>query len=447
MKEKEDGEMYNYFSKLNKIIGDERRYENLVMMLLALFIGIITGATAIAFNKLVDIFRYIFFESSFLKFNTFVKLRLFFTPIIGGSIIGIINKLFLDKKDEGFGVARVFQELKHINKFLMKPRLVFIKITQTIITLGSGLSAGRQGPIIHLGGAIGSVIGYKFNFTKRKLRILIGCGVAGSIAGVFNAPIAASLFVLEILMNKECLEYFAPIVISSITSVIITRILIGDTAFLEIKGHFGLVNYKELIFYIILGILLGIVGVFYMKSIDYVKENIRKIKVSSVFYPIIGAFGVAIIGYFLPQIFDIEYGTINKIVEGNFGLRLLILLFLGKIFATALTIGSGGVGGVFVPGIYIGAAFGGIFGIILNNLIPFAIFNINTYSLVGMGTMFSAFANAPITATIILLELTDNYTIILPILLSCAVSSVTTQLIAQRTIYNVTIEDIYDKEA
>lgn len=438
--------MQHYFSIVNKLIGDEKKYENLIMMALAIFIGVVTGTAAIVFNRLVDVFSYIFFESSFLTSNIPDKLRLFFIPILGGATIGIINKFFLDKKDEGFGVSRVVEELKDINKFLMKPRLVSIKILQTIITIGSGLSAGRQGPMIHLGGAIGSTIGYKFNFSKRKLRILIGCGVAGSIAGVFNTPIAASLFVLEVLMNKDCLEYFAPIVISSITSVIITRILIGDSAFLAVSGDFGLINYKELFFYVVLGSLLGIVSVFYMKLIYYVKRNIRKIKVNSVFYPIIGATGVAIIGYFLPQIFDIEYGTIGKIVEGNFEFKLLILLFFGKLFATALTLGSGGVGGVFVPGIFIGATFGSIYGIVLDQLVSPMIFNINTYSLVGMGAMCAAFANAPITATIILLELTDNYTIILPILLACAVSSVTTQLIFPKTIYNMTIDDISNLE-
>lgn len=435
--------MQRYLIIINKLIGDEKRYENLTMMALALFIGIVTGTTAIVFNKLVDIFRYIFFERLFFTYP--LTLRLFFIPIFGGAIIGIINKFFLDKRDEGFGVARVIDELDHINKFLMKPKIVSIKILQTVITIGSGLSAGRQGPMIHLGGAIGSTIGYKFNFTKRKLRILIGCGVAASIAGVFNAPIAASIFVLEVLMNKECMEFFAPIVISSITSVIITRTLMGNNAFLTIRGNFGLVNYNELFFYVVLGILIGIVAILYIKIIDYVKKNIIRIKLPSMLYPIIGAIGVAIIGCFLPQIFDIEYGTIKKIVEGNFHLKLLILLFLGKLFATAFTIGSGGVGGVFVPGIYIGAAFGSIFGTILNCFAPVAIFNINTYSLVGMGAMFAGFANAPITGTIILLELTDNYTIILPILLACVVSSVTTQLIFQRTIYDVNISDIQDK--
>lgn len=442
---KEDEKMRYYLPLANKLIGDEKRYENLIMMALAVFIGIVTGTAAIAFNKMVDITEYLFFDRLFRTSSISIRLRLFVIPILGGAIIGIINRFFLDKKDEGFGVSRVLQELKYIDKFLMKPKIVLIKIFQTIITLGTGLSAGRQGPMVHLGGAIGATIGYKFNFSKTKLRILIGCGVSGAIAGVFNAPIAASVFVLEVLMSKEYLEYFAPIVISSITSVIMARVLIGNSIFLVIEGGFGLVGYRELVLYVGLGILVGVVAVFYMKLINYIKKNIVKIRIEPVFYPVIGAIGVAFIGYFLPQIFDIEFGTIKEIVEGSYELKLLILLCLGKMLATALTLGSGGVGGVFVPGIFIGATVGGIYGNIAE-IMQIKIFNVNTYALVGMGAMVAAFANAPLTGSIILFELTDNYTIILPILLACAVSSVTTQLILQKTIYNMSFETADDED-
>ncbi|WP_432405032.1 chloride channel protein [Wukongibacter sp. M2B1] len=437
--------MQYYFSFVGKLIGDEKRYENLIMMSLAVFIGIVTGTSAIAFNKMVDITEDLFFNELFSTSSISIRLRLFFIPILGGATIGIINKFLLDKEDEGFGVSRVLKELRYINKFLMKPKIVLIKILQTIITLGSGLSAGRQGPVVHLGGAIGATIGYKFNFSKTKLRILIGCGVSGAIAGVFNAPIAASLFVLEVLMSKEHLEYFVPIVISSITSVIMTRVVTGNSAFFIIEGNFGLVGYRELVLYIGLGILMGIVAIIYMRLIDYIKKNIVKIKIDAMFYPVIGALGVAIIGYFLPQIFDIEYGTIKEIVEGSYELKLLVLLSLGKMFATAFTLGSGGVGGVFVPGIFIGATVGSLYGNIAK-IMQVDIFNANTYALVGMGAMIAAFANAPLTGSIILFELTDNYTIILPILLSCAVSSVTTQLIFQKTIYNMSLDNAKDKE-
>lgn len=432
--------MIKYREKIETFVKDEKRYENFIMMGLAVTVGIITGVVSIVFNKLLTLFHYELYNNEFLSFNLNEKQKLLIIPIIGGLLVGLIDRYFIREEEYGFGVSRVIEELDKSNEYLMKPRIVFIKIIQTIITLGSDLSAGRQGPIVHLGGAIGSRIAYKFNFNKTKIRILIGCGVAGSIAGVFNTPISAAIFVLEILMHKDCLQYFTPIVISSITSVVITRLLIGDKVFLSVGGSFGMIDHKELFYYMILGILLGILAVIYIKLIDETKYFIKKINIPRFFYPAIGAVIVVIIGYFLPYIFDIEYGTIGKIVEGKFDIKFLTFLLIGKGLATAATLGSGGVGGVFLPGLYIGAAFGGIFGNILNIFIPSNIYNVSSYSLVGMGAMFAAFADAPITATIMILELTDTYSIILPILLACAVASATTQFIYNKTIYTASIK-------
>lgn len=424
------------------IIGDEKRYENIIMMALGIIVGIITGIASIIFNFFLETFHYTLFDKKVGLLDISMEYKFILIPVLGGLMVGAINKYFINQENEGFGVSQVLRELKYINRYLMKPKVVMIKTINTIITLGSGLSAGRQGPIVHLGGAIGSALGYKFQLSKRKVRTLIGCGVAGSIAGVFNTPISATIFVLEILMNKDSLEYFTPIVISSITSVILTRGLIGDKAFFNINSNFGILNYKELLLYLLLGVLLGLVAVFYINIIDIFKSNIKKVKLPPMIYPAIGGLIVAIIGYFIPQIFDIEYGTIGKIVEGDFGLKLLILMFVGKLLATAATLGAGGVGGVFLPGLYLGAAFGAIYGSILNHNMPSYIYNINTYSLVGMGAMFAAFADAPITATLILLELTDNYSIILPILLTCAVGSAVTKLIYKETIYTRPLREI-----
>ncbi|RKD20909.1 chloride channel protein, CIC family [Caminicella sporogenes DSM 14501] len=426
--------------RMKEIIKDEKRYENVVLMTLAVFVGIVTGISSIIFNKFLEIFHYGLYDGQILMKRVPLKIKFLIIPIVGGLLVGIIGKYFISKEDKGFGVSRVIQELDDINKFLMKPRIVFLKTFQTIVTLGSGLSAGRQGPIVHLGGAIGSIIGYKFNFDETKIRILIGCGVAGSIAGVFNTPISATIFVLEILMHKDCLRYFTPIVISSITSVVMTRFLIGNKVFLSVRGSFGILSYRELLYYVVLGILLGFLAIVYIKLIEKTKWIIKKIKISHCFHPAIGAFVVVIIGYFLPYIFDIEYGTIGKIIEDKFNVKLLIFLLIGKIVATAATLGSGGVGGVFLPGLYIGAAFGSIYGNLLCSLVPNNIYNVSSYSLVGMGAMFAAFADAPITATIMILELTNTYSIILPILLSCAVGSATIQLIYPKTIYTVSIK-------
>lgn len=421
-----------------RLLKKEKRDENIQIIGMAVGVGIFTGITSIVFNKILNFFHYLIFEKIFYLKN--FSLELFIVPILGGIVVGIINRYFIGKGNEGFGVSYVMEEIKHINTFLMKPKGVFIKIIGTIVTLGTGLSAGRFGPIVHLGGAIGSNIGYRFKFNKTKIRILIGCGVAGSMAGVFNSPIGATIFVLEILMNKNHLEYFAPIIISSISSVIVTRSVIGNIPFFILNGDFGLLDYKELIFYALLGIFLGVISSLYIKSIVYVKEQFKKLNCSILLHPFIGASFVAGVGYFAPLIYDIRYDTISRIICHNFTIEFMLILFVGKFIATAITLGSGGIGGVFLPGLYIGAAFGKVFAIVITLLFPEAIYNTSTYALIGMGAMFAGFADAPITATIMLTELTKNYEMNFAILIACTVSSVITKVLHGDSIYIDTLK-------
>lgn len=423
--------------KLTKCIKrDNPKFENFEMMIMATIIGMITGTVAIIFNKSLDVFSTLVFSIPSLLYNFTTKENFIIVPIIGGILLGIINKYYIPSDKSDFGVSQVMEELKEINHFLMKPKIVLAKTIGTIVTLGCGLSAGRQGPIVHLGGAIGSNIGYRFGYNKKKISILIGCGVSGSIAGVFNTPIAAALFVLEILMNKEHLKYFSPIVISSLTSIITTRLLIGDISFLAVRGDFGILGYKELINYLLLGVIIGIVAVVYIRLIHIVKKIFEKIHLQRMYLPIIGAMIVAILGYIQPLVFDIHHESILMILQNNLSIKVLVILIVCKMLATAVTLGSGGFGGVFMPGLYIGSIGGSIFGNIISLIFNGQIYNIQSYSLIGMAAMFSGFSNAPITATIMLLELTKNYSVILPVLLAATVSSATANLIYEKNVYS-----------
>ncbi len=418
----------------------EKRYENLEMMILATIVGLITGSISIIFNKSLEIFQGIIFNMPLVAGNLTIKEKFLIVPLLGGILVGLINKYLIDESNRGFGVSKVMEELRDISHFIMKPKSVLIKTMGTIVTLGSGLSAGRQGPIVHLGGAIGSNIGYRFGYSKKKIAILIGCGVAGSIAGVFNTPIAATLFVLEVLMHKEHLEYFSPIVISSLTSIIITRWVIGDKQILAVAGNFGLKNHKELLYYVVLGVVLGLLAVLYIKIIKNTKYLFQKANINKIISPVIGAAVVVSIGYKLPLVFDAYHGSIVKVVVENLDIKLLLFLLIGKVIATSATLGSGGIGGVFMPGLYIGALGGSIFGNIISNIFPGQIYNVNTYALVGMGGMFAGFSNAPITATIMLLELTNNYSIIFPLLLVSTVSSAAANFIYEENIYSMSLQ-------
>lgn len=421
--------------------NDNGRFERLLVSLLALLVGLLTGFGGILFNWLLDALHFILYNT-FSQSVNIGKSKYFFIPLLAGVAIGLINRYLIDDDKRGCGVTEVIEELKYINRMLMKPKSVLIKMFGTIITISSGLSAGRHGPIVHLGGAIGSNIGCRAGFSDKKIRIMIGCGVAGSLSAVFDAPVFAALFVMEVLMNRDFFEYFTPIFISSITAAFLGRVVIGHTPFLIIKGSYGLKDYREIVFYILLGVATSLVALIYIKGLEVTKAFFeKKLKLPIMVKPIIGAGLVGIIGYNFPLIYDIEFNTIPRIVEGEFGMKLLLMLFVAKLIATFLTLGSGGIGGVFVPGLYIGAAFGAVYGNLLERFFPTLIFNSNTYSIIGIGVMFAGFAEAPISAALMIAELTDNFAILFPSLIACAIGSITMEIMHKYSIYTKPLGD------
>lgn len=429
-------------NKIKLSLLGHRNREILLMVSIGIVVGVITGVIGIVFNLLIN-----WILNKLMTFgNIDIRLKFFALPIIAGGVIGSIMKLALEKDKSGFGVVPVMQELLHIQTFLMKPKDVFIKLIGTIISICGGLSVGRFGPIVHLGGAIGSNIGYLLKFNQNHIRLLIGCGVAGSIAGVFNAPIFASIFVLEILFNKKFLEYFTPIVLSSVTSIIISRYYLGDYTLISIGSNYGLTNYSELVNYALLGIFIGIVSTIYSKTIVGFKVFFTCVSKKSRITPLVGGVLVAIIGFFVPEIFEMYHFTIHKITAGNYELGFLCILVLAKILATAISLGSGALGGSFTPGLFVGAAAGSIFARLSEVFIMVPIFSYGTYAVVGMGAMFAGFANAPLTATIMVLEITDNYLLILPILLSTTVGSITSELIYEGTIYSASLNLLEEEQ-
>ena len=411
------------------------RYDRLSVSLLAVLVGVATGLAGMLFNwSLDEIHRLLYGGVS--EFLLMSRNRFLVIPMLAGLSVGLINMYLIKDDESGCGVTEVIEEIKLINRFLMKPKSVIIKMLATIITISGGLSAGRHGPIVHLGGAIGSNIGYRAGFSRRKIRILIGCGVAGSLAAVFDTPVFATLFVLEVMMNRDFFEYFTPIFISSITAAFIGRVIIGHTPFLVIEGVYGIKDYGEIGFYVLLGILMSIVSLAYICGLEKTKKFFREMTEMPKFAkPLFGATVVGIIGYFLPLIYDIEFNTIPRIVQGEFGMKMLMMLLVAKFIATFMTLGSGNIGGVFVPGLYIGATFGSIYGNLLERFFPEQIFGGDTYSIIGVGVMFASFAEAPIAASLMVVELTDNYAILFPALIACAVGSITTEIMHKYSIY------------
>jgi CIC family chloride channel protein len=405
----------------------------LQMVLLALLVGAITGVLGTVFNTLVRKLIEVLMLYHPLAFKT----RMLIIPITGGLALGLIHKYYIKGDLYGFDVTGVMEEIRSINTYLMKPVMALVKTASTILTLAIGWSVGRHGPIVYIGGAVGSWLGYTYHFKRENIKILIACGVAGALAGVFNEPVFAILFVLEVILHKGALAYFTPVTVSAIASATVLHLLGGNAPFIDMRATFEFGARAEFIWVVVTGVLMGGLAVLYIRSIKFMKHQLIRLDMPVLKGLSVGCL-IALMGLLLPEIFDLHLNTIRLIVSDQLGVRVLILLVVFKIFLTALSLGSVGVGGVFSPGLTIGAAAGYLTGVLFQGLPVVQVGGVNTYALFGMAAFFAGFANAPLSATLLAVELTGESGLILPLLIACVAASITTEAIQKDSIYGHT---------
>ncbi len=294
---------------------------------------------------------------------------------------------------------------------------------------------GREGPIVQIGSALGSTLGQMLNLSEDRVRNLVACGAAGGIAATFNSPIAGVIFALEIFLGEFTIHGFSTVVISSVAASVIGRIAFGDIPAFIIPTEYGITSLWEYIFFLILGVLAALFGVLYIRSIYFAEDLFDKWKhVPEWFKPAVGG---ALLGVFAfaypaltgvtwgdyPHVYNVGYKVIETALDNQLLLWTAIVLLFAKMIATSLTLGSGGSGGVFAPSLFVGAMLGAAFELILKYFFPNIVAPEGAYAVVGMAALFAASAHAPITAVIILFELTGDYRLILPLMLTVVVAT------------------------
>lgn len=341
---------------------------------------------------------------------------------VAGAILLIPLSLLFPGEVNGYRFPK-FLEKVNIKGGIIHIKNIFISIAAPALTIGSGGSAGLEGPIATIGGAVGSNVGQLFKVSGNRMKILIGCGTAGGIAAAFNAPIAGIFFALEIvLLGDFTLASFSPIVISSGIATMVSHAYFGENPIFEVRTY-SMVSNWELLFYVLMGIQIGISAVIYIYMFYSTSDFFDRMKLHPLAKPVLGAFLVGVIGIFFPQVMGHGYDTINDALRGEVFFGLMILLAFVKIVATSLTLGSGGAGGMFGPSLYIGLMIGGGFGGVVNYFFPTYTAPIGAYALVGMGAFLSAVTHAPLTAIFLLFEITHDYRIILPIMFASVVGT------------------------
>lgn len=408
----------------------------LKMACLALIVGIVTGLVSVGFNEVLNIgFR-------LMKRVYETQYFMIIIPLVASLLIAFIRHRLLTDQNQGFGVEQVMYEIELIKTQVMKPSAVIYKIIGTYLTLLAGFSAGRQGPVVHLGGAIGSNIAYQLNLKDNETRVLIGCGVAGCLAGIFNSPIFATLFVIEIIFKKRYFDMLSTILLSSIASTIVVRLFINQTYFVIFKTNY-LFHMNEVINFILLGLILGLLSIFYMHCLRFFQRFFNRLKAPQVIKNLIGASVICTMFIIFSQYYFYN-PTPKLMLSETFAAEHLILISLLLIVLTSITIGSGGFGGIFAPGLMIGLTFGlGLSKLFV--VIGLPLLDLNTYAMAGMAAMFAGFGNAPLAAALMIVELTGQYTLLFPMLICSLISSKIAEILMQESIYHQNLDLLVKK--
>ncbi len=419
---------------------------------IAIALGIISGFVAIGFRYLIIWVQSVFFLGGNPLDNR-LGLLIIIVPAVGGIITGLITYYFA-REAKGHGIPEVMEAV--ITKSgKIRPRVVLAKALASAITIGSGGSAGREGPIVQIGSAVGSFLAQKLKLPAWMIKVMVGCGASAALAATFNAPIAGVIFSLELIVPEFKTRSFIPLTISSVFGTVISRIFLEDAMAFPVPTY-SLVHPVELVLYLVLGLLAGIAAVLLIKTLYHFEDVFDSLEMPMYVKPAIGGLLVGTVGLMFPQVLGLGYDTIDivlnysspevflgKIVSTSTlfspltaAIIFLILFLLLKVLVSSLTIGSGGSGGVFVPSLFVGAMLGGLFGIVAGKIMPEGmVANPGAYALVAMAAMFAGVSRATLTSILILFEMTLNYEIILPLMFACVIADAVSILIYKDTIY------------
>ncbi len=401
--------------------------ESTISNSLAVLIGILTGLAIVLYDRLILQSNKLFFGSISDSPNYYI----IFIPAIGGLLVGILANSFV--KARRCDIEEVI-EASTLHAGKLRTKNAFLEVLASIITIGSGGSAGKEAPGILAGAGIGSLVAQIFNISGNRLRIMVGCGASAGIAAAFNAPLAGVVFVVEVIFGELETKTFIPIVISAVFGTIVANLVFG-VRHIQVS-YYGLVSpLFESVLYLILGLLAGIVSALLIRSMYLFHDGFENIPIHPMLKPAIGGLGVGLIGFFYPQIFGVGYNIITDVLANKFALDILVILLFLKIITFSLTIGSGGAGGSIVPALFSGAMLGGAFGTVAHAAFPAITAQPGAYALVGMGAVFAGTARAPLTAMLILFELTMDYNLMLPLMFACVVSNVTSSSLHSESLF------------
>ncbi len=408
--------------------------ETTTMVIVAAVLGVMGGYGAILFRWLVQFFQ----GFAIGQGEHVVELlasqpwwRTALMPVVGALIVGPLVH-FGAREAKGHGVPEVINAVV-FKDGVIRPVVAAVKIVASALSIAFGGSVGREGPIIQIGAAMSSTLGQWLHFSPQRLRTMIGCGAAAGIAATFNAPIAGAIFALEIILRDFAIVTFSPIIVASVVATAVSRHYLGDSPAFPVPG-FSIGNWLELPAFVVLGVLVGLVSVVYVRTLYWSEGWFEKLRFPDALKPMLGAVPLGLLAVFYPQIYGIGYDSMVRALSGDMVWTMMAVLVVVKLVAVNLTLGSGFSGGIFAPALFLGGMLGGAFGGAIHPWVPS---DPGGFAMVGMAAMVAASTRGPITAILILFEMTGEYAIILPLMLACIVATLVAQGMMKDSIFTL----------
>ena len=408
-------------TQLRKIALQIRHREDQFFLVLTLLIGAVVGLTIVAFIVLTENLG-----SRMYPVGSELQLRRLVVPVIGSLVTGVLlYRFFPDARGSGIPQTKVALSV-HGGRITL--RTVLAKFWLSAGSLASGVALGREGPSVMIGSGIASVMGRALGLKRDKVEALVPVGASAALAAAFNTPIAAVLFALEEVMGNLHAPLLGSVVLSSATAWMVLHLFLGDEPLFSVP-EYQLVHASELLFYALLGVIGGLVSVAFVRALLAIRARFMAMPERSRWLqPVAGGLTVGLLGFFVPEVLGVGYARVGDALNGNMAITAMAMLVVLKMIATATCYGSGNAGGIFGPSLFIGAMLGGTVGSIANWLVgdvmglPDYTGSVGAYALVGMGTTFAGIIRVPFTSVIMIFELTRDYAIIVPLMISSLVS-------------------------
>ena len=417
---------------MSRLLFELRLRENRIFLALTIVVAILAGLSAVLFTLSIEALSHGLFGMSPGLW------RLVLVPTVTGLFTGILLAKFFPGV-RGSGVPQT-ETAYRMNQGMIPARVPLGKFITGVLCVGSGHSMGREGPSVQIGAGLGSVIGRWMKLSPSRVKSLVPIASAAALSAAFNTPVAAVLFALEEIIGDLNAGVIGPIVIASVTSVIVERSILGNQPLFRVP-QYHLVNASELAAYAGLGIAGGIISLAFCKGLLWARALFTRLPKSTViFQPAMGGLIIGSILIFFPQVMGVGYEYVDQALNGGLIWKTMALLCAVKLAATIISYASGNAGGIFAPSLYLGAMAGGAVGSLVHRFAPGATGDPGAYALVGMGALFAGIIRAPMTSVFMIFELTQDYQILVPLMVSNLLSFVISRRYQPKSIYHALLE-------